>query len=388
MPGVFLSHNQRDKAFVRMLGDDLRAHGIRVWIDEAEMLVGDSLLDKIASAVLEMDFLAVVLSPESVVSPWVREELKLALQAQIESQRVRVLPILLRDCEIPPFLRGRVFADFRNEGEYAQALEDLVRSICAHAERASAPTDAKDHSSRGTTAVALEPSISSLDNALWSDEVLALGMVVAFATGFWQVNHVLHWLMKQTDSETAVDVYLGAWHLIVFGIVAATLYRFAKHRVAVLVASLLVLPVLASLAVGEWRGRHSVSAMAFFFMQAVVSSLLVLVGSSRRDFQRLSASHGSTPSDRSVRLNVLRERAHALWLASLIGSVLVVICGAMMPVAIYLAPASVFTWPIEAAERQLLAMLFGMATLVLFAECVLLLWPKAQLLRAQSKLLH
>ena len=42
-----------------------------MWLDEAEMLPGDSLIGKIEAAVGRVDYLGVVLSRNSVVSPWV-----------------------------------------------------------------------------------------------------------------------------------------------------------------------------------------------------------------------------------------------------------------------------------------------------------------------------
>ena len=62
MSGVFLSHNSEDKSFVRKLATDLRRYGVKVWLDEAELKVGDSLVDKISSGISDMQFLAVILS--------------------------------------------------------------------------------------------------------------------------------------------------------------------------------------------------------------------------------------------------------------------------------------------------------------------------------------
>lgn len=79
MASVFISHNHADKDFVRRLGADLASFGVRPWIDEAELDVGDSLLTKISSAIDDMDYLAVVLSPQSVASSWVQTELEQAM---------------------------------------------------------------------------------------------------------------------------------------------------------------------------------------------------------------------------------------------------------------------------------------------------------------------
>jgi TIR domain len=128
-PGIILSHNYRDKPFVRTLAQDLTAMGVKVWVDEAELRVGDSLITRISLAIDEMRYLGVVLSPHSVDSRWVREELNQALTNQLALRATSVLPILLADCQIPGFLRDRLYADFRDPGNYADALQRLLQSI-------------------------------------------------------------------------------------------------------------------------------------------------------------------------------------------------------------------------------------------------------------------
>ena len=73
MSSIFISHSHRDRAFAISLADKLRAAGLRVWVDEAELQVGDSLLSKIADGIRDADYLAVVLSQSSVSSEWVRK---------------------------------------------------------------------------------------------------------------------------------------------------------------------------------------------------------------------------------------------------------------------------------------------------------------------------
>lgn len=129
MPSIFLSHNHKDKPFVRRLAANLTAEGVKVWLDEAEIKVGDSLIRKISSGIYEMDYLGAVLSPDSVKSTWVQEELEQALHIQISEAYVKVLPILLRDCEMPGFLLDKFYADFRDDNNYQEALEKLLKSI-------------------------------------------------------------------------------------------------------------------------------------------------------------------------------------------------------------------------------------------------------------------
>ncbi|MNB56926.1 TIR domain protein [compost metagenome] len=126
---VFLSHNHNDKPFVRRLAKDLDAHGIRVWLDEAEMKVGDSLITKIRDGIDNVNFFAVILSPNSVCAPWVVNELDVAMNYQVGGKPIKVLPIMYKSCELPGFLVGKFYADFRNDGDYEQSFELLIKSM-------------------------------------------------------------------------------------------------------------------------------------------------------------------------------------------------------------------------------------------------------------------
>ena len=126
MSSIFLSHNSRDKRFVRRLGKLLSENGIKVWIDEAEIKVGDSLLRKISQGIKDMEFLGVVLTPNSISSNWVQKELEIATTMEIQDRKVKVIPILYKDCEIPVFLNDKVYADFRNRKMFQHSFMKLL----------------------------------------------------------------------------------------------------------------------------------------------------------------------------------------------------------------------------------------------------------------------
>ncbi len=129
MTSVFVSHNHTDREFARRLAADLKLARVRVWIDEAEIGPGDSLFDKLESGIREMEYLGVILSPEAVASRWVRVELNAALQMEVRGGRVKVLPILLRRCEMPVFLLDKIHVDFTDPHRYHFALAELIRFI-------------------------------------------------------------------------------------------------------------------------------------------------------------------------------------------------------------------------------------------------------------------
>lgn len=126
---VFLSHNENDKPFARRLGADLESHGIKVWIDEAEIKIGDSLIEKISDGLREIDYVAVILSLNSVKSKWVQEEINIAMYRQISNKTIKILPILYQKCEQPIFLEGRKYCDFLDVNKYQESLKELIEDI-------------------------------------------------------------------------------------------------------------------------------------------------------------------------------------------------------------------------------------------------------------------
>lgn len=126
---LFLSHNSKDKPFAQRLAADLRARAIKVWIDEAEMKVGDSLIGRIETAIDDVDYLAVILSEHSVKSEWVLKEVRMAMHREIAGKRVVVIPLLYRDCILPGFLRDKLYADFRREIDYVRGVNEIVKRV-------------------------------------------------------------------------------------------------------------------------------------------------------------------------------------------------------------------------------------------------------------------
>ena len=126
---AFISHSSKDKPFVRKLAADLVASGVKVWIDEQRILVGDSIPEKIAQGLAESDFFLIVVSQNSVASAWVQKELSSALVHEIERRKVTVLPIRLDGSPMPATVHDKLYADFSHS--YEDGLQTLLQSIRA-----------------------------------------------------------------------------------------------------------------------------------------------------------------------------------------------------------------------------------------------------------------
>lgn len=139
---IFISYSHADANFVNRLARQLVAHEVNVWIDRWEINVGDSLIDKVESAIGGAGALLVVLSRASVESNWVKKEVNAGLVRELDEKQVVVLPLLLEDCAIPIFLREKYFADFRTNFDdgLRRTLEALARVSNANSARTEAPT--------------------------------------------------------------------------------------------------------------------------------------------------------------------------------------------------------------------------------------------------------
>jgi len=128
---IFLSYSSKDRAFVDRLSSDLSDYGVQIWRDTEQLVVGDGIWEGIAKGLEGSAYVVIVLSPDSVSSEWVgRYELQAGLQKELEEENTVLLPVLYQECEIPVFLRHRVYADFRES--YHQGLLALLRSIGHH----------------------------------------------------------------------------------------------------------------------------------------------------------------------------------------------------------------------------------------------------------------
>ncbi len=126
---LFVSYFRRDSAaFVERLVSDLRAAGISVWLDMAEIRPGTSWVEAITDAIGGAKVFLCVISDSSAQSEYLRRELEFAL-----SRRVQVIPVLTGGKVEGAFelhLSNLQYLDFRTDYRAAFAsLLDAVRKV-------------------------------------------------------------------------------------------------------------------------------------------------------------------------------------------------------------------------------------------------------------------
>jgi beta-lactam-binding protein with PASTA domain len=122
VPAAFFSYSREDSEFTLRLAGDLKSAGANVWLDQLDIAPGQRWDRSVEDALTNCPRLLVVLSPSSINSTNVLDEVSFAL----ENQKT-VVPVLYRDCAIPFRLRRIQYLDFR--ADYAHALKGLLKTL-------------------------------------------------------------------------------------------------------------------------------------------------------------------------------------------------------------------------------------------------------------------
>lgn len=90
---LFISHASEDKeGFVKPLADELKHWGVKVWYDEFELKLGDSLSQSIDEGLIDSRFGIVILSKAFFSKQWTQYELQSLITKVMEEKSV-ILPI-------------------------------------------------------------------------------------------------------------------------------------------------------------------------------------------------------------------------------------------------------------------------------------------------------
>jgi len=138
MARVFLSHASPDKPVVRRIADALRAAGHEPWLDEEEILVGQSIPAAVERGLRGADFVVVCLSKAAAERGWVEAERDATLMQQLRERKERLLPVRLEEVAPPHLLAPLAYVDlFPDSQSFERGIAQLTRSIAAYETRHS-----------------------------------------------------------------------------------------------------------------------------------------------------------------------------------------------------------------------------------------------------------
>lgn len=123
---LFLSHSSLDQPFATPVVETLRRHGIPVWHSQTNIVGAQQWHDEIGAALKRCDWFAVLLSPNSVNSVWVKREVLFALNDNRYADRI--VPVLYQPCDYDQLswtLSLLQMVDFT--GDFDEGFRDLLR---------------------------------------------------------------------------------------------------------------------------------------------------------------------------------------------------------------------------------------------------------------------
>ena len=135
----FISYSSNDGAFAKELHTKLQAQSVRCWFAPEDLKIGDRFQERIEESIRLFDKLLVVLSGNSVNSPWVEREVQAAFEKEHRQSSTVLFPVRLddavMDCSRPwaaDIRRTRHIGDFRrwkDHGSFQKSLDRLLRDL-------------------------------------------------------------------------------------------------------------------------------------------------------------------------------------------------------------------------------------------------------------------
>lgn len=161
VPSVFISYAHEDKDLARALADGLEAAGLRVWIDDNELLAGDSIIEQIAQAVADIDFFCALVSDASRESKWCQKELSLAMTSGLIREGAKVIPLRVGDVAMPDSIIDKLYVPL-DADDVSATVERIVRDVYRHRARRRQLGDkaATQQAARETEALALGEAVT------------------------------------------------------------------------------------------------------------------------------------------------------------------------------------------------------------------------------------
>ena len=149
MAKLFISHSHRNKPIARQIFKYLKDNSENVWLDENEILVGDSIPSKIQEGLSSSDFVLVLLSSDSVKSGWVQREVESKLSHEISTGEIHVLSVLCEKPDstwaIPLLLATKKYADITDDFE--SGMDEILKAIRGHTHSFTQPKSTAQYAS-------------------------------------------------------------------------------------------------------------------------------------------------------------------------------------------------------------------------------------------------
>ena len=139
---AFISYSRTNKDFAVKLTRGLRSAGYPVWFDQFDIPTGSRWDDEVEKALRESSIFMIILTPASISSENVKDEIGYAID-----HGKRILPVLLESCDVPLRLRRFQYVDFTGKS-FEEGFESAKELLGELVDETSVPLPAKAETER------------------------------------------------------------------------------------------------------------------------------------------------------------------------------------------------------------------------------------------------
>ncbi len=129
---VFVSHNQKEKPWVRQLVTQWRGLGIDVFFDEDSILGGEDVLAALERGIAGCRYVVLIVSRASMESQWVAREIAMSVARNADTRDRRLIPVLIEPvapADLGLFLSSRSIIDLTQDEQREARYHHLLRSL-------------------------------------------------------------------------------------------------------------------------------------------------------------------------------------------------------------------------------------------------------------------
>ena len=119
---IFVSYSSNDRPFAIKLTEELEKLGANIWIDQLGIELGENWDGAIEKALDDSNSFLLLISPTSVESPNVQDEVSIAIE-----ENKKMIPVLIKPCELPMRWKRRQYADLTSDSE--KALKEVLNAL-------------------------------------------------------------------------------------------------------------------------------------------------------------------------------------------------------------------------------------------------------------------
>ena len=147
---TFISHAHADNAVCDPYATAFGRLGVPHYYDRANPQIGHDVGEALERELQQAQALVVLASPQSLASPWVREELNIFFSLMMRDTSRLLIPVKVAPCDLPPRLEARWWVD-----GVGRPASEVVAELARALEHGAAPLSAQ------TMAQPAQPSIQT-----------------------------------------------------------------------------------------------------------------------------------------------------------------------------------------------------------------------------------